>query len=397
MSHLACLRLTCTTLLLSACAPQTGLILEVQGPDGKSSLEVGISKLRLVTARRSYCERWIGDTEASGLSFSVEGRDLETVPATILLEPDTRTDLEERVTPLVFAENGEGRLVGMARFDSYPFTYEEVRKYSKRIALVDHAAAYTSSDGCICAPGMPAIASGSGTGCDQQLPPSFERLRDTAGCELPEGAPLPIGVCDGQTYPGERQNREVPCFGNVEGACRVGRRVCTDKDGLMYDRACIPDGATLPTSTLCDAFAGCEKEACSDPVACLKTSQTNKAAKCKLLLQPMAVGGVGVPCAGGSWTFPIQARTGGQCVATILDGIKQGNVVVGWKKEGATEPVVTTSTCPPTLMVSKVNGEAATWPPSIRFTISIGDQLYDVTLELVPECADGKGLFCDIQ
>ena len=63
---------------------------------------------------------------------------------------------------------------------------------------------YAASDGgCVCAPGEPWVGDGSGAGCDTRVITSFDRLIDTAGCELtPKGAPLPVPVCDGQTVHG---------------------------------------------------------------------------------------------------------------------------------------------------------------------------------------------------
>src|SRR5262249_7747483 len=162
-----------------------------------------------------------------------------------------------------------------ASFDPVPFYYEEVRKYSSHLELFARTdASYLASDGCLCAPGLPLIGNGLQTGCDADIVPAFDRLVDTAGCELPAGAMLPIPVCDGQQYPGEHQNRDLPCFATVGGACRVGQRTCNDVDGVAYADECAPEGAAPAegSSVLCDAYLGCEKMACGDPGACLKAS-----------------------------------------------------------------------------------------------------------------------------
>ena len=40
---------------------QTGLLLEVGGPNGTTSTAAGIATLDFVVAHRSWCERWVSD------------------------------------------------------------------------------------------------------------------------------------------------------------------------------------------------------------------------------------------------------------------------------------------------------------------------------------------------
>jgi hypothetical protein len=386
--------------LLAACAPQTGIVLEVQGPNGESSVDAGITSLRLVVAHPSYCERWISDQQASTLTVKVAGRDLERNPITILLSPDRQTSgivnyNNEQPDPLraiVLASAADGHLVGVAAFDPHPFVYEEVRRYSARIALLDrNDAAYLASDGCVCVPGVPLIGNSSGSGCDQELPPSFARLVDTAGCELPKGAMLPLGVCDGQLYPGEVKNRDLPCFGSTQGACRVGHRICNDQGGRAYDRECVPDsgGPALPSGALCDAYLGCEKTACADPGACLQASTTgHKQLRCVLPVNPTAINGASAPCDAGDWSYTFDGLSGAACVGTMLDGMSQGPAIIGWEKDASTpDPVLVSSLCPPSLVVGRLNAKPDQLPQQLKFTLSLGDSLYDVTLTFELVCS----------
>jgi hypothetical protein len=387
---------------VSACAPQTGLVLEVQGPDGTSSVEAGIVQLRLKVAHHSYCERWVTDTSASTLTVDVAGQDLETDTVSILLTPDQETggilnyddEDPDPVRAYVLGFDAGGKLLGVAAFDPVPFFYEEVRKYSQRIVLFRRTdVSYMADDGCLCAPGMATFGNGSGSGCDQELPPSFDRLVDTAGCELPGGATtLPIGACDGQLYPGERQNRQLPCFVREGDVCKAGHRTCNDVDGRAYEGECKPDGGSpaLPSGALCDAYLGCEQKACGDPAACMKASTTaHHSLKCVLPVQPTRIDGETVACDGDTWTFSFDGSSGAGCTATMLDGIKQGPVVIGWKKDATTtEPQLTSTLCPPTLIISAVNAKPEELPAQLTFSFSIGDTIYDVTLVPAAGCPD---------
>jgi len=389
---------------LLACAPQTGLIFEVQGPEGSSSAE--IAELELITAHRSYCERWVADTTASGSRYSVVGRDLEAEPLSILLSPDERTDVlmpdeeyaepDQLVRATVLARDATGQLIGLASFDALPFKYEEVRKYRERINLLGRGSRadgprYVTDDGCMCIPGRSWVGNSSGMGCDQLIPPSFDSLVHTAGCELPAGASLPIGVCDGQLYPGESANRSVSCYASRGGVCRIGTRTCDDENGHVFDRECSPSetGPALPSAALCDAFLACERTACGDPMACLKSAIPNhKQLRCILPVSPVSNAGAGQPCPGGSWSVSGGALVGPGCAAGLLDGTHQGPVTLGWQREGETTAFASSSLCPPTFFVEKIEAEDPTLlPGELKFTISLDDQLFDVSLLIKAECA----------
>jgi hypothetical protein len=296
----------------------------------------------------------------------------------------------------VLALADDGHLLGVAAFDPHPFVYEEVAKYSARIALLDRRdASYLASDGCVCVPGVPLIGTSSGTGCDQDLPPSFARLVDTAGCELPAGAALPIGVCDGQLYPGEKPNRDLPCFASTPGACRAGHRICNDQGGRAYDRECVPDSSApvLPSSALCDAYLGCEMIACADPGVCLQDSTpAHKQLRCTLPVNPDVVNGASGPCDGGNWSYTFDGLSGAACVGTMLDGMDQGPATIGWEKDATTpDPVLISSLCPPTLVVSRLNAKPGELPGQLNFALSLGDTVYDVTLSFEVVCNGQPG------
>ena len=404
-------------LCAAACAPKTGLLLEVQGPGGPSSVEAGIVELRLIAAHHSYCDRWITDQQASLLTAKVGGRDLDADPLTILLVPDKQTGgilnydypVDQDPDPVraeVLALDANGKLVGIAAFDPHPFAYEELRRYTAHVELLRRTDLnYVSTDGCLCAPGVAAIGNGSGKDCDLRVPASFERLVDTAGCELPPGETnLPIGACDGQLYPGERQNREIPCFLSHEGSCRVGLRTCNDTEGLTYDRECLPDNGApaLPGGTLCDAYLGCERDTCGDPGACLQASTSgHKSVHCVMAVATDPKDGAAAPCTDGGWVHVFDGQSGPGCVATMLDGIKAGPFVLGWKKDASdTEPHPLATFCPPTFFVAAANADPSKLPSAVNFSITIGDQIFDVTLSVMVGCSTvgtSPSLRCTVQ
>jgi hypothetical protein len=394
---------------LVSCAPKTGLILEVQGPTGTSTITAGVATLRLVSAHQSYCGRWVTTPELAAFTVDVHNRDLTEDPVTILLSPDTHTDLDAPVRAQVLALDASGQLIGVAGFSAEPFKYEEVRTYAARIALLGRGARsdgpkYVADDGCVCIPGLPYIGTSTGMGCDQKLPPSLDDYISTAGCELPAGASLPVGICDGQLYPGERANRELPCYAARNGACRIGQRICNDQFGRGYDRECSASdpALTLPSTALCDATLTCERVACGDPLACLKTSAlTHKVVHCKLPLGADPLNGAAQPCNGGSWSFTVSgAPMGSACVAAMLDGTRVGPITLGWKKDGVADPQVTSAQCPPTVFVSAVDvATPAAAVGSYALTVSIGDQIYDVELEVDAVCPMGgeaRNFRCDV-
>ena len=387
------------TMGLAACAPQTGLLLEIQGPAATTSVAAGITDLQLVMARPSYCERWVTDTASSVLRFSVAGHDLDKSPTTILVVPDHETDLTQAVRANVLARNASGQLVGLAAFDAVPFSQGEVLRYSQHVGLLAAGPPELAADGCICVPGHPSVGTSSGTGCDQSLPPSYARLVDTAGCELPAGAGLPLGVCDGQLYPGERGNRDAPCYVASATGCHIGQRVCTDANGQAYASACAVDekSATLPSSELCDAFATCEATACQDPVPCLRKSAVHHTKlHCTLPMQSMSKDGVAQPCEGEAWATAVGTQTGVACIASMLEDRHVGPVIVGFQQGPSNKATMSATSCPPTLRVDAVNiADPRKLPATLAFAFTLDDLIYDVTLQPIIGCdAVSSGLQC---
>ena len=380
-------------LLLVACAPRTGLELVVRGPQSTTSVVAGIVELELVVGHASYCERWVADTAATGRRFDVAKRDLSRSPLHILVLPVTETDLAADVRPLVLARDASGHVVGVARFGAHSYRFEKVDRYATGIELfnegrADGGPSYAASDGCVCLPGEPSIGTGKQIGCDQALPPSFARLADTAGCELPAGADLPSGACDGQLYPGETEMRDLPCFSTRDGACALGQRVCVDTGGRAWAGECAADPMlALPSGTLCAAFLACQQTPCADPLACLKRNTMHRTLHCTLRVDEQ--GGKVSACSGSSTQVALGSATGAGCIASMLDGIAVGAATVGWKAEGSGAAQVTSAFCPPTLQVDSVSGKPGALDPT-TFTITVGDQLYDVELAYAVGCGQGK-------
>ena len=393
---------------LAGCADATGLILEVRAPT-ENPTSVQVAELRLVMTHTSWCHRVVADTEASSLSISVAGRDLATDPVRILVTPDQHTALgegmpSEPVRAIVLALDAAGQLVGKATFASHPFVYEQVIRYAAPIDLLGRGAQadgprYATADGCVCVPGLPLVGR-PGAACDTLVPPSFDDLMNTAECELPPGADLPIGVCDGQLYPGERQGRAVPCYVASGDSCRIGQRTCADTEGVGYDKECAAGAAAtaLPSGALCKAFLDCERDACVDPIACLKTKFVAKNVHCTLPISLTAANGT-EPCAGGSWVLAgPSTASGAACVAAMIDGTRQGPVKIGWQTANSPDPQVVSTQCPPTLLVGAVGGDPAKLPAQVEFSISIGDDIFHVTVDLLVECGttpESRSLRCD--
>lgn len=388
-------------LFLAACNQKTGLLIEVEGPDGTSSVAAGVATLHLVVARASYCGRQVATLGAGSLSFSVAGRDLTKKPASILVEPDHETDLRRSVDPIVLALDASGRLLGAAEFGPEKFVYKEVLEQKLPLRLyADGASDLAPDGGCVCAPGLPLVGDGSGQGCDARIPPSFDALENTAGCELPAGAALPLGVCDGQTYPGEQPDRTLPCYATVDGACRIGTRTCVDEGGVAYADACAPDATAgaLPTSALCDAYATCEGTTCADPLACERqaTTVTHHAVTCTLPVSPTGIGGDmgggASPCDGPQdWVVPFGASAGATCAEAILDGTQVGPFTLGWQAAGQTGAQVTSTQCPPTFEIDAIGADPSALPATQVFSVSVNDTIYDVTLEVSVGCSGAAG------
>ena len=381
--------------LLTACAPRTGLELEVRGPLGTTSVEAGVVELELVAGHASYCERWVTDSAATGRRFEVKKRDLTRSPLRILLEPVQETDLAAQVLPIVLARDATGRTIGVASFGEQRFRFEKVERYVATIALFGEGReatgpSYAATDGCTCIPGQASIGNGTQKGCDLALPPSFARLADTAGCELASGAALPSGVCDGQLYPNEVPGRALPCFRASGGVCSIGQRICDDQNGRAYTSECKSDASlALPTGVLCDAFLACQQTACVDPVECLKTS-TPARHPLRCTLRVMLDGGMARACDGAQTSVVVAATTGTACVASMLDGTRVGIATLGWKAAGQSAAQVTSDLCPPTLQLDALDAKDAMSLAPTSFTATIGDTLYDVELSYPVGC-DTKG------
>jgi hypothetical protein len=387
--------------LLAGCTQQTGLLLEVHGPDGIPSTTAGVSALEYVVAHPSWCERWVQDLSASRTAVDVRGRDLGKRPYALLLHPVHLTDIDEKVFAIALARNGAGRVIGEAVFDAMRFEAGTVALHRQRVSLLgrrDEADGpmYATDDGCVCLPGQPWLATGTGTGCDLRVPSSFDRVVDTAGCELPPNATrLPVPVCDGQIYPGEEMDRMLPCFATrtLDGqtSCAVGVRGCHDTKGYAYDRECQPDSYSpaLPSSTLCDAYRVCERNACADPVDCLRRALTPVARSCTLRIDPSAPAGTIRPCADGKWRAPLDGTaSGASCVATAIDGLNQPPLTVGPFDitTGAVQPVA--SSCPPVLGVDSIDVDSFDRvPDTMTVDLTVGDHLVRATLHVVFGCA----------
>jgi hypothetical protein len=386
--------------LACACNEKTGFLLEVQGPNGQSSIAAGIVSLRVLGTHASYCGREVFE-DSSAATYSVAKRDLSRDPLSILVQPDHETDLSQAVTPIVLALGADGGLLGAASFESQRFVFKTVTKFTARVGLYgDAGATYLTGDGCVCAPGLPLIGNGSGQGCDVRIPPSYEALVHTAGCELPAGEVLPLGVCDGQLYPNEAMKRLLPCYASDNGTCRVGTRTCYDQGGYAYNAACAPGNAgyALPTTALCDAFTTCSATSCSDPLVCEKTAKTitHHALTCTLPVAPAAVGDmnpVAQPCDDASdWSTVLGAAlTGTACTASIIDGTDVGPFTIGWQMSGTTGPQVSSSQCPPTLIVGQAISPPSALPAQQAFSVTIGDAIYDGTLNVSVGCPGAAG------
>ncbi len=391
-------------LAIAGCAPQTGLMVEVQGPAGGAitSTAAGITKLDFVVAHPSWCERWVGVAPANRTTRDVTGRDLDKRPYEFLITPSHTTDLSQPLYAAALAYAADGSLVGEASFDAHPLANGEVLKRSAPIFLFADskpgAPQYVATDGsCVCTPGEPWIGDGSGSACDTRVITSFDRLIDTAGCELtPKGAPLPVPVCDGQQYMDEPGDRGLPCWNSdAQGACRVTTRHCADHDGVAYTEECnVGSGDTmLPADTaLCNRYRACEQTACGDVIGCVRGMFTQKAAiKCTLPIDPSTTPDQPIrPCPNGSWSAALPtATTGGTtCLAAMLDGVEQPPYVLGLGVAGKMGPQVLASTCPNTLTVGKILAPYPDAVPNKEFDLVSGEHLVHVTITVVRQCVD---------
>jgi len=391
---------------LGGCKRETGLIVEVQGPLGDgSSIEAGITKLDFVVAHPSWCERWVGVDPANHTTRDVTGRELSKKPYDFLITPSHTTDLSEQLYAAALAYGADGTLLGEASFDAHPLAEGEVLKRTSQIYLFHDtkpgAPQYVAGDGaCVCTPGEPWIGNGSGSGCDTRVLTSFDRLIDTAGCELtPKGASPPVPVCDGQQFLDEPGDRNLPCWSaDAAGACRVTGRRCADHNGIAYTEECLVGSGDmmLPAGTaLCDRYRACEQTACGDVIGCVRSMFTQRAAvKCTLPIDPSTAPGEPIrPCPnGGSWSadLPQQTTNTQVCQAAMLDGVAQPPFTLGFVVGGKTGAQMLASACPNRLVIDKIDAPYADAVPNKEFDFVSGEHLVHVTMTVVRQCTDGQ-------
>jgi len=398
---------------LGGCKNATGLIVEVKGMlGGGSTTEAGITKLDFVVAHPSWCERWVGVAPANRTTRDVSGRNLADKPYEFELDPSHTTDLSEQVYVAALGYDANGTLIGEASFDAHPLSQGDVLKRSAEIfGFRDTQAGapkYVASDGaCVCTPGEPWVGDGTGSACDTRVITSFDRLVDTAGCELtPKGAPLPVPVCDGQQYMNEATDRNLPCWNTDDQAvCRVTTRHCADHNGVAYAEECNVDGGDtmLPAdTTLCKRYRDCQQSACSDVIGCVRNMFTQRAnMKCTLPIDPTTGPGEAIrPCPnGGTWTATLPTATtgGASCLAAMLDGVDLAPYVMGFAVTGKTGPQVLASSCPNNLVVAKIDAPYPDAVPTKEFDIVSGEHLVHVTINVVRACTDGAtALVCSL-
>jgi hypothetical protein len=396
---------TALVVVLGGCKNETGLIVEVQGmTGGGSTTQAGITKLDFVVAHPSWCERFVGVAPANRTTRDVSGRNLATKPYELEITPSRTTDLSEQLYVAALAYDANGTLIGEASFDAHPLAQGEVLKRSAEIfAFRDTkqgAPQYVASDGqCVCSPGEPWVGDGTGSACDTRVITSFDRLIDTAGCELtPKGAPLPVPVCDGQQYMDEPIDRNLPCWNSDgQGVCRVTTRHCADHNGVAYTEECNVDGTDtmLPAdSQLCSRYRMCQQQACGDVIGCVRGMFTQRATmKCTLPIDPTTGPGEPIrPCPnGGTWTAALPtATTGGtMCLAAMLDGVQQPPYTMGLVVAGKTGPQTLASTCPNNFVISKIDEPYPDAVPNKEFDLVSGEHLVHVTIEVVRACVAG--------
>jgi hypothetical protein len=393
MNRAACL----TLLVMTGCVPATGTILEVQGPMDMTSTAAGIATLELVVAYPSFCDRWVQDGSASRTRVNVAGRDLDKRPYDFLVAPSHQTDLAQPAYLAVLAYDANGLLLGEATFGEHPFDKDKVLKRQARVQLFDASVRkkggpqYVTGDGCVCVPGEPWLGTATGQGCDQRVITSFDRLGDTAGCELvPKGAPLPVLACDGQQYRDEPTDRLLPCWASDGGgACRMTTRRCADHDGQAWAEECVTGGGdfALPAgSALCSRYLACAQTACGDVTSCFSASLGMPInVTCMVRVDATSQPGDRIqPCTSTVWKGALPMMAGQSCVAAMVQGVAQPPYTVGLNSNGAAQATVTT--CP---LVLEIDDIAVPYPmavPAQTVDLVVGDHLWRVTLEPVLGC-----------
>ena len=370
------------------------MLLEVAAKE--SSIQAGISTVQFVTARQSWCERWVSDEGASSTRVGVAGRELRDRPYELLVQPTHFTDLSAPLHAWALGLDSGGALIAVADFGEHPFQYKSVNKYRGVFTAYPRSpAGYVTSDGCVCAPGLPRIGNGSGHGCDLDVVTSLPRLMDTAGCELgPDQLQLSEPVCDGQDY-GDSADRSVPCFAaRGSDGCSVAVRVCHDRNSVGWTGVCAPEANAplLPSAALCDAYAACEKTPCGDVEKCFRTTAPRAAdIHCQLRVSvESSTKAVQLCNAGATAPLPPSTATGAACVAILLGGLKHGPLTVGLTGTGQAQGTVS---CPPTLGVTAIDAAPSELPSQVAFDLSLGDKLARVVVGIVVGCNQGMEPF----
>jgi hypothetical protein len=389
--------LAAVLLLACGCHERTGFILEVSMHQ-TSSKAAGVATLELVMATQSWCDRWVEDQGVSGTKVDVHARELSKDPYDFLVEPVTATDIKAPVVPVVLARDANGQLLGEAPFGTLNWSVGHVDKYKRAVELLvrgsqSNGPRYVTDDGCVCLPGQPWMGTGTRTGCDNHVVTSFDRLQDTKDCELPQGSPLPI-ACDGQQYPNEAPNRDLPCFAEVNGACLVDVRSCQDQNGFAYNSECLPASSApaLPDSTMCDAYLACERNPCGDIIGCLTQALPQEAHFCTLRIA-LTTDGKMHPCADGAWSTTLPAAA---CPAALLDGTLQPPFQLGFAISGQTDVQAIAPTCPVNFTVENIDASSYDDVPySHDLFMTAKDQLLRVHIDIEIGCLDGvPSLIC---
>ncbi len=383
-------------LLAGACGPQTGLLFDVEGPNGQSSIAAGIAALEVRLAHATYCDRFVEDVDAR-VTVDVHARELATSPFELLVRPPHVVDLSDPILALALARDANGKLVGAAAFDPRPFALHEYREYSSRVALLAAPAAYVTDDGCACVPGSAWIGSGSGQGCDARVVPSFDAFATMSGCTLAPQSPESLGpVCDGQRYPltyySEPSPRSLPCFASANGGCAIGSRTCRDDGGVAYAEQCTPDGnaPVMQSSKLCDAYQHCDR--CGDLWSCFRGAIGPAIEyRCAVHLDPLKSSPS--PCADGAWRSAPLGQAGGGCQAAMLDGVDQPPYTIGFSSGSGDAASV--AACPASIVIKDLSpdpNDDLSQPHELWFTV--GDQLGHAVLTVVRDCSLGVSLEC---
>jgi len=389
------------------CKNETGLLVVVHGPAGMTSVEAGVARLDFVVAHPSWCERWVAVAPPDHTIKDVTGRDLTKKPYEFLITPSHTTNLDDLVYVAALAYSADGKLLGEASFDAHPLSKGEVLRREAPIFLFNRRnqpmpPQYVSSDAtqCVCAPGEPWIGNGSGAGCDPLVITSFDRLIDTAGCELtPKGAPLPVPVCDGQLYLDETPDRRLPCWAaDDNGACRMTTRGCADHNGVAYVEECNVDSTDpmLPAdSMLCKAYLACEQNPCSDVAGCFRAAFTQSAnVRCVVAIDPSTGQNEPIkPCGGTTWSTQmlVTATTAGStCVAAMLDSKEQAPYTVGFTVAGKAGVQTIATGCANTFTIESIDAPyPAAVPDTKKIDVVVGEHLVHVTLEVKRDCSGG--------